>query len=162
MYTNLLIFSCLLSKWQRSCNDRECPLPGEIPGESKGGSVSSTGGILHNAPCISALDSDTVSLMQTDFNSQKRFIHKHKSLILLSDLNTTVLVEVARIWWYTKKIIFLIVELFFSLYMWLNIIQAKLESRQCWSAVIVGPCTVKWHVGSAPGIDWGWECLTMC
>ena len=57
------MFSCLLSNVQMSWRDLECPeLPGTIPGESRpGGSVSSTGGILQRAPCISALESDTGS-----------------------------------------------------------------------------------------------------
>lgn len=61
-HTNLLMFSCLLSSVQINCSEREWPLPGEIPGESRlGGSLSSTGGILQRAPCISALESETVS-----------------------------------------------------------------------------------------------------
>lgn len=85
VHTNLLIFSCLLSRWQISCNDRECPLPGEIPGESKGGSLSSTGGILHRAPCTSALDSDTISSSRANF-IRRDSSFKLKSLILLSCL----------------------------------------------------------------------------
>lgn len=101
-FTNLLIFSCLLSRWQISCNDRECPLPGEIPGESGGGSLSSTGGILHRAACTSALDSDTESSSQTHFIRRDSSL-KLKSVILLScqyqNTSCENLVEIKRDFW---------------------------------------------------------------